>query len=634
MPSLRFTRRALTALTAASMLLISTAAIAYEEAPMLAEMVAAGDLPPVEDRIPMNPRVIEPIDEIGVYGGTWHRGFRGPSDDRGPQKLMEPRIVRFVQTEPGSFDIVPNWVETIDVNDSSTEFTFTIRDGLRWSDGELVTTEDVAFYFEVMASEIGNDSGRYPGTLIAGGERGELTIHDDLSFTVSFVAPHPLFLQRLGRDYTWMAFPEHYMAQFTPMYATEDELAARAAEFGVETYLDLWGRRGVMQSFWLNPEVPTLAPWTITTPPEGEVAIFTRNPYYHAVDTEGNQLPYIDEIRHDLFQDPETFNLWIAQGRIDLQQRHVEIGDFPFYAENAENGGYSIVQWRRLDVDTLWPNQTTRDPVLAALFQNPAVREALNIAIDRESINEIAFAGFGEPMQAGPGRGAAIYSETLLTTWTDFDPDRAEELLDAAGLERRDDEGYRLRPDGERLVLTITNATQFPVDPLELVAADWEAIGIETRIEQIERSLYLDRMAANEVEIGRWGMGRAANILISPIAYNATLSDSPWALAWGQHLSDPESPIAVAPPEGHMLYQVWDLLAEAEQASTVEEAFAIGEQVLELHAEEPNWIGLVGGYPAIFIVSDRIGNFPEGFIIDDLTRDMGIIPTEQLFIRP
>src|SRR6056297_2103558 len=97
----RTTRRALAAAATVSMLLASTAIADFRDAPMLADRVSAGTLPPVEDRLPTTPRVIEPVDEVGTYGGTWRRGFTGRSDDRGPQKLMEPRIVRFVQSEPG-----------------------------------------------------------------------------------------------------------------------------------------------------------------------------------------------------------------------------------------------------------------------------------------------------------------------------------------------------------------------------------------------------------------------------------------------------------------------------------------------------------------------------------------------------
>lgn len=634
MTHLSLTGRAFLSLAAASVgLAMATSALAYQQAPNLEAKVAAGALPPVDERLPSNPRVIAPISETGQYGGTWRRAFRGRSDDRGPQKVLEARVMRFVQKDESGFELVPAWVSDVTVNEDSTSFTFTIRDGLRWSDGEPVTTEDVAFYFEVVASDIGDDDGNYPDTLVAGGERARLTIADDLTFSVDFAVPAPLFLQRLARDYTWMAFPKHYMAQFTPMYASEDDLAQAAEDFGVATYQDLWGRRGAMQSFWLNPDLPTLSAWTITTPPDGEVATFTRNPYYYAVDTEGNQLPYIDEIRHDLFQDAETLNLWIAQGRIDLQSRHVQIGDYPFLVENEANGDYKVVLWRSLNVGNLWPNQTTADPVLAKLFSTPDFRQALNLAVDRETINEVAYAGFGTPMQAGPAPGSQIVSEALLTKWIDYDPEHAEALLDEMGLAERDGDGYRLRPDGKPLAVTITVNIAEDLRPLELVADDWERIGIRTTLEPIERTLYLERMNNNDVEVTAWDIDRAANFLIQPGAYEATLTDRPWAQAYGFWRSDPTNPLAIEPPADHMLHKVWALLDEAAVATSEEKAFALGKQVLDLHAEAPNWVGLVGGAPAVFIVSDRVGNFPENFIMDDLTRDIGIIPTEQLFLR-
>jgi peptide/nickel transport system substrate-binding protein len=612
-------------------LLSTAAAYAYSEAPMLSEKVAAGLLPPVAERLPDAPRVIEPYESIGTYGGTWRRAFTGPGDDRGPQKLMEPRIVRFVQTDEDSFGLEPTWVSGVEVDETSTAFTFTIREGLKWSDGAPVTTEDVRFYFEDF---IGNDTiERWPGTLKSASGNASLTVIDDLTFTITFPDPSPLFLSKLARDYTWIAMPKHYLSQFHPNYATEAELAAAAAAFGVETWKDLWGRRGKAESFWLNPAVPTLSPWVITVPPPAEQVVFERNPYYYAVDTEGNQLPYIDRITHDLFQDAETLKLWVVQGRIDLQQRHIRTGDFPFFKENEAAGGYEVVTWRSLDVETLWPNQTGPDAVMADLFRDARFREALNIAIDREAVNELVFAGLATPMQAGPAKGSAIYSEALVAKWAEYDPGRANALLDEMGLTARDGDGYRLRPDGQTLDIVLTTALfASDIKVLELVTDFWKDVGVKVSIDLIERGAYIDRTANNDVVMGHWPMGRAANFLIDTGAYSGRLADSPWAPAWGNYLDTNDKPYAAAPPEGHMLHEVWDLIGKAEVAASEAEAFDLGEQILDLHAEAPNWIGIVGGAPNLFIRSNRLKNFPENFIRDDITRDIGIIPTEQLFI--
>ena len=52
----------------------------FKEAPQLAELVKAGKLPPVQERVSQDPLVIKPVHEIGKYGGTWRRGFSGPAD--------------------------------------------------------------------------------------------------------------------------------------------------------------------------------------------------------------------------------------------------------------------------------------------------------------------------------------------------------------------------------------------------------------------------------------------------------------------------------------------------------------------------------------------------------------------------
>lgn len=614
-----------------SMLMASTA-YAFNEAPMLEALVASGDLPAVEDRLPADPRVITPYNEIGTYGGTWRRAFKGASDDRGPQKLMEPRIVRFVQTDESTFDIQPAWASKFELNETATEFTFYIREGLRWSDGELVTTEDVAFYFNDVVGE--GNPWPWPREMVQGGVKAEVKIIDEMTFSITFPEPAPIFIPTLGRAYIWMAKPAHYLSQFHPKYATEEELAAASKEFGVESWQDLWGRRGLAESFWLNPDVPTLSPWVITTPPPADQVVFTRNPYYYAVDTEGNQLPYIDKITHDLFEDTETLNLWVAQGRIDLQQRHIQVGNFPFFMENREAGDYDVVIWSGVDVETLWPNQTTADAVMADLFQTADFREALNIAVDREAINEIVYAGLAAPMQAGPAEGSAIYSEALVTKWTEYDPDAANALLDGLGLTERDGDGFRLRPDGETLEIIIsTSLMAADIKTLELIADFWGDLGIKTTLDVMDRTAYLDRARANELMMGHWPMGRAAYFLIESGAYEATIADSPWGWAWGAARRGLDSAVAQEPPADHMINKVWALIDESLTAKSEEEAREIGAEILDLHAEAPNWVGLVGGAPNLFIRSNRLGNFPEGFLRDDITRDVGIIPTEQLYIK-
>src|SRR5690349_20768752 len=59
----------------------------FQEAPALSELVKAGKLPPVEQRLPSEPMVVEPLRSVGKYGGIWRRGFLGPGDSENGNRV-------------------------------------------------------------------------------------------------------------------------------------------------------------------------------------------------------------------------------------------------------------------------------------------------------------------------------------------------------------------------------------------------------------------------------------------------------------------------------------------------------------------------------------------------------------------
>ncbi|MES0884555.1 ABC transporter substrate-binding protein [Roseibium sp. SCP14] len=625
---------AFTSLTALTASLMASAALAYTEAPMLAEQVKAGTLPSVDERLPENPRVIPVYGEIGQYGGTWSRAFKGPSDRWGPTKLMEERVVESYMDDEQQISLVPGWVGDYSVSDDAREFTFKIRKGLKWSDGAPVTTRDIRFWYEdVFLNEELTPS--IKALYTSDGKPMELSFEDDYTFKVSFAKPYPLFLTilakestgRPGLDRPGFIEPFHYLKDYHPKYAEEAKLKAAIEEHGAKSWTDLWDSKGQIQAWWFNPDMPVLTAWRVVTPPPAEIVVMERNPYYYGVDPEGNQLPYIDRIEHRLFQDPESLNLMAIQGEIDLQNRHLNVADFTLFKENEDKGGYVLDTWTKALTWTLMPNLNVKDDVLRDLYEDKRFREALNIAVDRETINELAFSGLGEARQASPVSGSPFFDEEAETRWTQYDPDRANALLDEIGLDKRDGDGFRLRPDGERLSIVVETRWDTQSETLELVRTFWEDVGVEAIIRIIDRTLFTQHVETSEYDMVLDTFDRASMITADPARFLGRYGFAHGYYNWW----DSRGETGFEPPEDHPIRDLWKAWEAAQGASSLEEANKFAQEMVSIHKENGWQIGLVGEPPAIYVRNTDLKNFPTGFIHDDALRGIGLAYPQQLY---
>ncbi|HEY8744673.1 MAG TPA: ABC transporter substrate-binding protein, partial [Chloroflexota bacterium] len=348
----------------------------YKEAPQLAALVKAGSLPPVDQRLPANPRVIKPLQSVGEYGGTWHRAYQGLSDRWGPTKLMEEPLSRWEAPDVNTIQVVPNFAEKWDQNSDATEFTFHLRQGLKWSDGQPVTTDDAKFWWEDVQQN--KDLVTAPSFVVSQQVKGKTVLAsvdfpDQYTIHVKYASPFPLlpiFMAKLGgAGPTQPAFivPSHYLKQFMPKYGDQAKIDALVKQKGLGTWTDLWGKAGDMQgpiAFWLlNPDLPVITAWKIGSPPPADPMTMVRNPYYWMVDTEGNQLPYIDQVNHNLFTNQQVLNLWIASGKIDQQMRFMTAGDYTFYKQNEAKGGYRTLNWRAASTNAYYFSLNAPDPV-------------------------------------------------------------------------------------------------------------------------------------------------------------------------------------------------------------------------------------------------------------------------------
>ncbi len=278
-----------------------------------------------------------------------------------------------------------------------------------------------------------------------------------------------------------------------------------------------------LKDWTLNPELPVLGPFRTVQPINNPNWVMERNPYYWAVDTEGNQLPYLDGVVMTLAEDLEVLNLRAIAGEYDLQERHVDLGKLPVILDNQEKGDYTV----HLDLafngaDAIYQfNQTyDADPEIAKWLQNTDFRRALSLAIDRDQLNETFWLGVATPGSPAPGEDLAYFpGEGWREKWSTYDPEQANALLDQIGLTEKDAEGFRLRTDnGERLRLEIQAVQAFLPWPRisEMVADQWRAVGIQADVKDTERSLAFTRTIANEHQIMVWNNGGTELLYLFP----------------------------------------------------------------------------------------------------------------------
>ncbi|MXZ41103.1 MAG: hypothetical protein F4Z18_04815 [Caldilineaceae bacterium SB0666_bin_21] len=278
---------------------------AYGEAPMLAEMVAAGTLPPVDERLPKEPLVIEPYNEIGQYGGTWHRFDTSSS---GSHLVMAMYAYSPVHWVKDGLDKRPGLAKGWANNDDKTEWTLYLREGTRWSDGDAFTADDFLFWWDDMVLNT-EHSDVPPDYMKSADAVTEVTKSDDYTLTFTFSDSAPLFLDRLamwpngtipGNEKLFV--PEHYLRQFHPDFSDEETFELLDEKLN-------WPS---------NPDAPVLNPWMPVQYEPGTRLVLDRNPYYYAVDTAGNQLPYIDSIDMTFVENLEVSKLRVIAGEQEI----------------------------------------------------------------------------------------------------------------------------------------------------------------------------------------------------------------------------------------------------------------------------------------------------------------------------
>ena len=586
-------------ITALALLLAAgnTFAQSYRQAPELEKQVQAGSLPPVVQRLPSQPEVITPVTRPGQYGGSLRTALRGNADFHAILRIVGNQGLTRWSMDFNS--VQPNVAERWTVNADASEYIFHLRRGMRWSDGTPFNADDVLFS---MNDLLGNKQffGNPPNGFVARDKLADVSKLDDYTvrfkFAGSYVGFPELLATPLGQyPVLWQ---KKYCSQFHPKY--NPKLDALMSEMKVKDWGSLMRMKcGDIEvvTRWGNPEKPTLDPWVISQPYTGGATqvVLQRNPYFWQVDTRGQQLPYIDRLQMQVISEVETIVLAAINGQLDFQHRHIfAIQNRPLLAENAKKGNYALMSLQSINANSIgyYLNQSTKKDALRPFIRNKDFRIALSLGIDRKEINEIVYMGQGQPWQVAPVKESKWFNEKFGTQYLAHDVKQANEILDRIGLSKRDNDGYRLLPDGKRVAIDtiVSIQLQQQIEALEIMRKQWQKIGVDLVIQSAERSLTFDRANANDydasVDAAPGGMDATQNprpfITTHPEA-RQSVQWSRWYLSGGKQGEEPSASMK----KRLDLYEQWRV------ARSTAEADKLFRELIAIAADEFEVIGVV-----------------------------------------
>ncbi len=582
------------------------------ESPLLKDAVADGSLPEMSKRLPKNPRVINLSAmgrEPGRTGGTVRLLVGRQKDIRLMQMNSYSRLVGFDE----NLDLQPDILESYEIEEGRI-FTFKLREGHRWSDGSPFTSEDFRYVYEDVEHNLELRRGGPSTNLKVDGVVAKFEVLDELTVRYSWPKPAPHFLPKLAGPIPFvLALPSAYLKQFHASYQSEDKLM----EFAEANRVDSWRRLHTKlsrQNRPENPDLPTLEAWRPRTAPPAEQFVFERNPYFHRVDENGIQLPYIDRWLLNVASS-EIITAKTATGESDLQMTGIGFTDYTLLKQAEATYPQKVSLWTRAQGSSvaILPNLNYKDPVWRELFRDVRMRRGLSLAINRAEINKVLFYGLARESANTVLPESPLFKPEYASAWSTYDPDQANELLDAAGLQERDIYGTRKLPDGRQAGIIIESAGEstLETDVLELVTDHFRDVGLRLYIRTSQRDVFRSRALGGDVMMSVWlGLDNAVPTAdMPPTALAPTAEDQLQWPVWGLHYMSAET--SGSPPDLPEPARLVELLNQWRRTTSTEERTAIWHQMLEINADQVFSIGTVNSALQPVVRSSRLRNVPE-----------------------
>jgi peptide/nickel transport system substrate-binding protein len=449
--------------------------------------------------------------------------------------------------------------------------------------------------------------------MLADGKPPKVTIVSETEIRFEWTVPNPTFIPALAQASPMYIYaPKHYLQQFHGKYQDPDKLAVLVKENKRRNWASLHNRKDNAYKND-NPDLPTLQPWVAQTAPPAERFIFKRNPFYHRVDANGVQLPYIDQVNMDIVSG-KLIPAKAGSGEVDLQGRYLQFKNTPFLKENEERYGYTTRLWRtgKGSHMALYPNLNTNDPEWRKLFREKEFRQALSLATDRGEINEVVYFGVALPQGNALLPGSPLYNEKAAMAYAEFDLKKANKLLDKLGL-KRGSNGIRMLPDGRKLEIIVESAGESTeeTDVLELIKQTWFKAGIALFTKPLQRDVLRNRVFSGDTQMSIWfGLENGlANALMSPEELAPTSQQQLQWPKWGQYVETKGNAGEIAdmpvPLQLSGLYKQW------RNAVNEESKTKIWNHMQDLYTSEVYVIGLVAGVLQPVVTNARLQNIPD-----------------------
>jgi len=579
------------------------------EPPLLADKVRAGELPPMAERMPQQPYIDLNAQRDAQYGGTMRLLLGKSKDIRQMVVYGYARLVGYDQ----NLTLQPDILRDFKVEDGRI-FTFYLRKGHRWSDGAPFTAEDFRYYWEDIANNEGLSPFGPAKALLVEGQAPKFEVLDEWTVRYTWEKPNPDFLTSLAEPSPRFIYvPSHYLKQFHEKYNTPAELEAKVKQSGRRNWVSLhhFLNRQYKSD---NPDLPVLQPWVNTTRPPAERFIFVRNPWFHRADKFGRQLPYIDEVAIQIV-DKSLISAKTSAGESDLQGRYIYLTDYTFLKQSEQRAGYKVYLWGKGtgSQTAIYPNLNSNDPVWRDLIRDVRFRRALSLGINRHEINQVIYFGLARESNNTVLPDSPLYQPQYQFEWAKFDLEKANQLLDEMGLNKRNDRNLRLMPDGKPLevILHTSGESTEETDVLELITDSWLQLGIKLYVSPSQREVFRQRIFAGSSMIAMFsgidnGLPSAA---MTPSEFIPVQQNQLQWPKWGQYYeTNGEHGEAPDLPEAQdlvTLYQQW------QSATTLEQKQAVWEKVLQIHADQVFTIGLINGVPQPIVISNRLKGAPE-----------------------